>query len=73
MFSTRQVLELLREANPGHDVTENGIRNAVRRGRVKDPAQFAGRLIWRSHDIEELAAALGLTKPTLDLQPECNP
>ena len=70
MFSTRQVLALLREANPGRNLTEDGIRNAIRRGRIREPDRFAGRLIWSRHDIEELAAVLRLKTPSPNLQPE---
>jgi hypothetical protein len=64
MFSTREILNLLRDANPGVAITEDRVRHAIRRGEVPTPPSFAGRLLWSYADLALLAAALGLSAPT---------
>jgi len=63
MHSTREVIGLLREANPDVLITEERIRRALRTGKIPGPSSFAGRLAWTDADVEELAASLGLRSP----------
>jgi len=70
MFSTKEVLALLRRANPTHEITEDLLRRAIRRGQIGQPELFAGRLAWKRYEIEQLATALGLIIPTPILQQE---
>lgn len=60
MLSTREVIDLPRAANPDANVSEDRVRVAVRRGKVKPPRTFAGRFAWTEEDARELAQALGL-------------
>ena len=64
MYSTRDVLDALRRANPASPITEDRIRHALRRGDLTWPSTCGGRLIWSWSDIESLADALGLRRPT---------
>jgi hypothetical protein len=69
MFTTQQVLALLRFANPTVALTEDRVRHAVRRQLVEPPDTFGGRWAWRWSDVQALAAALDLNAPTVaDLQ-----
>lgn len=63
MYSTREVLILLREANPGELITEDRIRRAFRRGDASAPSTFAGRFAWTENDVVALARALSLAMP----------
>jgi len=63
MLSTRDVLNLLRDANPGVEITEDRVRHVIRRGEIDAPSSFAGRLVWAKEDVEALAAALRLACP----------
>ena len=63
MLSTRELLEILREANPGADLTENDIRSALRWGKVPAPALFAGRLAWSIEEARRLAQCLKVSLP----------
>lgn len=63
MLSTRSVLRLLRDANPGVELTEDRIRHLLRREVIPAPSSFSGRLAWTDVDVQRLAAALGITAP----------
>jgi hypothetical protein len=63
MYTTRQVLGALRQANPGEAVTEERIRRSLRRGAIPPPSMFAGRFLWTDGDVRALAKALGLMPP----------
>ncbi len=63
MYSTRTVLRLLRDANPGVDLTEDRVRHMLRRGEIPPPSTFAGRLVWAESDVRCLAEALGVVVP----------
>lgn len=63
MFSTRQVLDFLRRANPGARVSEDRLRHALRSGAVGSPCSLAGRLLWTPIDVRALATALRLNLP----------
>ena len=63
MYSTREVLQLLRDANCNKTIREEWIRRAIRREDAVPSATFAGRLAWTRSDIVRLAGALGLTPP----------
>lgn len=65
MFSTPDVIRLLRESNPAANVSENRVRHALRRGTVARPAIFSGRLIWTIEDVVRIASALGLKVPSV--------
>ncbi len=65
MFSTREVLKAMREANLDKMVTEDTIRNALRRGEIPTPSIFAGRYAWKPAEILHLAHQLDLKVPTL--------
>lgn len=60
MRSTKQTVALLARANPRESVTEDRIRQALRRGVVAAPALIAGRFVWTKDDVTSLAGALGL-------------
>lgn len=66
MYSTRDVLDALRRANPASPITEDRVRHALRRGDLDWPSTCGGRLIWSSTDIQNLAAALDLRGPILE-------
>lgn len=70
MLSTRAVLALLRDANPGVPLTEDRVRHALRRGEFPTPATFSGRLAWAPEDVRRLAAALGVAAPPADAPSE---
>lgn len=73
MFSTREVLACLRAANPSETITEDRIRNVLRRGDVSAPPFFAGRYVWSRHLILNLAEKLGLHAPSYsDFQVKVN-
>lgn len=63
--STRNVLRLLRDANPtkASRVTDAAIRVAIRSERIAPPQVLAGRYLWTPEDIRSLVAALGLRCP----------
>jgi hypothetical protein len=63
MLSTKEVIRALQDANPRRAVSEDTVRVAIRRGKVKSPSTFAGRLAWTSADVAALAKALGLRAP----------
>jgi hypothetical protein len=63
MLSTRDVIRALKEANPAADVSEDSVRVAIRRGKIRTPSTFAGRLAWSRADVAALALALCLTCP----------
>jgi len=65
MISTRELLHLLKAANPNQKITENTIRNAIRQGKVKSPDLFAGRFIWNEDDIEDLVIFMRLKPPSI--------
>ena len=60
MRSTRELILLLRAANPAADVTEDHIRSAIRRELVEPPSTFAGRYAWSWDEAKAVAEALGL-------------
>ena len=64
MFSTREVIRALQDANPGTRVSEDAIRVAIRRDKIKQLRTFAGRLVWSQADVAALAAAIGLACPS---------
>ncbi len=65
VLSTQQVIVALLDANPDARITEDTIRNKLRRGAiVHRPVRFAGRLVWSARSIAELAASLDLEPPT---------
>ena len=63
MFTTRDVLRLLRNSNPDATVTEERVRRALRTERAACPGMFAGRLAWSDDDVKALASCLGLRAP----------
>jgi hypothetical protein len=63
MFTTREVLALLRTNNPDRTVTEDLIRSTIRRDRVHAPSTIAGRFLWSIGEIKTLAEVLNLTSP----------
>jgi len=63
LFSTRQVLEALRSANPGVSITEDRIRQTIRRGDIPRPGQLAHNYVWTAANIAALSAELGLESP----------
>lgn len=63
MFSTREVIALLREENPHKQVTEDQIRRALRTEVVPYPTMIAGRYGWMPDQVHQLAEALGLHSP----------
>ena len=65
MYSTREVLRHLREANPEQDLTEEQIRRTIRDEAIAPPGTFAGRLAWTVDDVHALATALDLKAPAL--------
>ena len=65
MFSTREVLGLLTEANPTERVDEERIRRAIRTGTVMAPSTVAGRYVWSKQDLVLLAQATRLQVPDL--------
>jgi hypothetical protein len=65
MFTTREVIELVRKANPEVHITEDRVRHAIRRTAVKAPARFGGRYAWSRQDIRRLTRCLGLTMPAI--------
>ena len=65
MFSTREVLGLLAEANPTETVDEERLRRAIRVGSVHAPSMVAGRYVWDETEVSEVAAALGLQSPSI--------
>ena len=66
MYSTREVLQLLRGSNPAATITEERVRRALRREDLPGPGLFAGRLAWRPDDVLRLARSLDLTPPSLE-------
>lgn len=64
MITTRELLTVLREANPEAHVNEHTIRSALRWGGVPTPAFFAGRFAWTAHQALALARHLGLKLPS---------
>ena len=60
MYSTREVLSLLRRANPGVKVNENTIRSAIRRKIIQAPRLFADRFAWTLCDIASLCRVYNL-------------
>ena len=65
MYSTREVIRYLREANTGQGITEEQIRRAIRDETITPPGTFAGRLAWSPDDVRALAKALDLRAPDL--------
>lgn len=65
MLSTKQVVEVFREANPlkGAEITEDRIRGALRRGTIRAPLVVGGRYLWRDVDLRALAIVFGLRLP----------
>lgn len=63
MFTTREVLALLRTNNPDRIVTEDLIRSTIRRDRIPAPSTIAGRFLWSVAEIKKLAEALHLSSP----------
>jgi len=63
MFSTTEVIEVLRAVNPCARISEDRVRHAIRRGAIPAPDTFAGRYAWTWLDIRRLATALGLQSP----------
>lgn len=63
MYPTRTVIRLLRDANPGVELTEDRIRHLLRREEIPTPSTFSGRLAWTDVDVQRLADALGIAAP----------
>ena len=63
MYSTREVLAALKKANPHSQITEDDIRNAIRRDFIPAPRQFAGRLACTQEDVLRLCRHLNLQPP----------
>jgi hypothetical protein len=63
MFSTREVLGLLAQANRGQGIDEERLRRAIRTGAIPPPSTIAGRYVWSEGDLELLTKALGLRSP----------
>ena len=63
MLTTRELILLLRAANPTADVTEDLIRSAIRRELVGPPSTFAGRYAWSWDEAKSVAEALELVLP----------
>lgn len=63
MITTRQLLALLRQANPHERITEHRLRSALRWGDVPQPTSFAGRYAWTLEQVRALAAHLELNLP----------
>ncbi len=63
MITTRQLIALLRSANPHASVDEHRVRAAIRWGGVPAPRLFAGRMAWSEGDARALAEHLGLELP----------
>jgi len=63
MYSTRQVLAILQQANLGARVTEERLRRILRNGVIPFPSTVAGRLLWQVREIKAAAEALSLTVP----------
>ena len=70
MFSTREVLGLLAEANPDARVDEDRLRRAIRTGSVSPPSTVAGRYVWSEADLEKLIRAWRLRRPAMRAQQE---
>lgn len=64
MYPTRTVIRLLRDANPGVELTEDRIRHLLRREEIPTPSTFSGRLAWTDEDVRRLAVALNVAAPT---------
>jgi hypothetical protein len=60
MYSTREIIKALAEANPNQRIDEERIRRAIRRGAISPPSTVAGRFVWTQADLKSLANALGL-------------
>ena len=63
MITTRELIEVLRRANPGAVVDEQRVRAALRWGGVPAPRLFAGRMAWSEEEVRALADYLGLELP----------
>lgn len=63
MIATRELIEILRRANPGVLVDEQRVRAALRWGGVPAPRLFAGRMAWTEENARALAEHLGLELP----------
>ena len=64
MHSTREVLALLIQANPGATVCEERLRRLLRTGAIPAPSTVAGRFLWDDSQVESAARALGLRAPS---------
>lgn len=73
MIATRELIELLRRANPQALVEEHRVRAAIRWGGVPSPRLFAGRMAWSEEDARALAAHLGLELPADALREAMSP
>jgi hypothetical protein len=63
LISTKELIRALQDANPEAHVSEDAVRVAIRRGKVKPPCTFAGRLAWDRADVVAIARALDLCCP----------
>jgi len=77
MFTTRDVIKALSRANPQQQVTEDNLRNVMRRhrDRAPRPSMFGGRFAWTEADIVALAELMRLqapsfAAPTVDDEPQ---
>jgi len=73
MFSTRQVLVLLRQANPHAQVDEERLRRLLRKDLIPAPSSVPGRLLWHEAEVEAAALALGLAVPSATLRERLDP
>lgn len=65
MYSTKNVLKVLRKTNPNINVTEDQIRGIIRRSKILPPPIIAGRFIWSNIYVYWIAKRLGLKAPKL--------
>ncbi len=70
MYSTRQVVELLRRANPRAGLSESRVRNVLRRQSIPSIRIIAGRLVWARADVNQLARLLDVEPPFPDIPVE---
>lgn len=63
MFSTREVLGLLRKENPHKQITEDQIRRALRNEAIRAPSMIAGRFAWLPKDVSRLVKVLKVRDP----------
>ena len=63
LFTTVELLDLLRNANPERPLSEAQLRYAIRVGRVSRPARLGFNLVWGRDDVVALCTEFGLQVP----------